>query len=185
MSIELLKEELEKLEANGDAVVSIKALLIYIKSLNSDNRKYHDFIMAKFAAVNQSSIEKYKENRAEWRELFKAVISNGQAAIKLFATVNGGAALALLAFIGKVWEPQFSESALGYNVTLALLYFCIGLGVAAATQGFSYLGQHCFTYNIYKVGRILQIIAVCSGLSSIVMFFSGVLSACKGFGLAL
>lgn len=185
MSIELLQSELKRLEADGNTVVSIKALLTYIKGLSADNKKHHDLLMAKFSAANQSSLEKYKENRAEWRELFKAVISNGQAAIKLFATVNGGAALALLAFIGKVWVPQFPESVLGYNITLALLYFCIGLGIAAVTQGFSYLGQHCFTYDFDKIGRFIQIVTVFFGLFSMVLFFCGVLSACKGFGLTL
>ncbi|WP_215398052.1 hypothetical protein [Rheinheimera oceanensis] len=57
--------------------------------------------------------------------------------------------------------------------------------MAEVTQGFSYLGQHCFTYDLDKTGRVLQIITVFSGLFSMVLFFFGVLSACNGFGLTL
>lgn len=97
MSIKKLQIELKKLSGQGKTFVSIDALQNYLSNVEAQNDKSDDLIVADFNAQNQSVIERYKEDRAEWRELFKAVISNGHATIRLLATINGGAALALLA----------------------------------------------------------------------------------------
>ena len=183
MVFKQLRAELDKLKEQGQEVVSIDALSQYITHIDSEHGKQQDIRLVEFQAKNQSLLEQYKENRAEWRELFKAVISNGQAAIKMLATINGGAALALLAFIGKVWEPNFSESILGHNITISLLLLCIGLGITALTQGFAYIGQHCFTYHKSSLGTKIQIATIIMGLSSLIIFFVGIIYACKGFGL--
>ncbi|MFA0071186.1 hypothetical protein AB4344_25620, partial [Vibrio breoganii] len=94
MSIKVLKKELDKLSEQGETLVSIEALQNYLDNLDRQESHHKDLVVADFNAKNQSVVEKYKEDRAEWRELFKAVISNGQATIRLLATINGGAALA-------------------------------------------------------------------------------------------
>lgn len=183
MSIKFLRSELEKLTNQGETVVSIEALQTYLEKLDEQDSKCHELIVADFNAKNQSAVEKYKEDRAEWRELFKAVISNGQATIRLLATINGGAALALLAFIGKVWSENFPDSFMGGNITLSLLYLCIGLGMSALTQGFAYIAQHFFTYDNDKLGAVFQKLTAILGFGSLFLFFLGIFYACKGFGL--
>ncbi|MFA0056388.1 hypothetical protein [Vibrio echinoideorum] len=111
------------------------------------------------------------------------MISNGQATIRLLATINGGAALALLAFIGKVWNVDFPNSFMGQNITLSLLFLCVGVGISTLTQGFAYLGQHFFTYDNDKVGFVFQKLTGLLGISSLVAFFVGISFACRGFGL--
>ncbi|MBQ4840038.1 hypothetical protein [Pseudoalteromonas luteoviolacea] len=183
MSIKIIQDELQKLSKQGENYVSIESLQDYLENLNQNEDKRNDLVLADFNAKCQSAVEQYKEDCAEWRELFKSVISNGQATIRMLATINGGAALALLAFIGKVWSPDFPNTFTGYNITLSLLFLCIGLGISALTQGLAYLGQHCFTYKRDNVGFIIQKIAVVSGATSLVLFFVGIICACKGFGL--
>lgn len=183
MSIKILKKELDKLTEQGETLVSIEALQNYLDNIDRQQNYHKDLLVADFNAKNQSVVEKYKEDRAEWRELFKAVISNGQATIRLLATINGGAALALLAFIGKVWNLDFPRSFMGQNITLSLLCLCIGVGISALTQGFAYLGQHFFTYDNDKVGSLIQKLTGFLGIGSLVAFFVGIGYACRGFGL--
>jgi hypothetical protein len=183
MSIKNLQTELNRLTQEGQSTVSIEALQAYLTQIEGQDRRPDDLLIADFNAKHQSAVEEYKEGRAEWRELFKAVISNGQATIRLLATINGGGSLALLAFIGKVWSDSFSQSHMGQNVTYALLFLCIGLGISAFTQGLAYVGQHFFTYGNEKVGNALQVVTGLFGILSLVSFFTGVLMACKGFGL--
>lgn len=183
MSIKILKKELDKLSEQGETLVSIEAIQNYLDALDHQESHHKDLVVADFNAKNQSAVEKYKEDRAEWRELFKAVISNGQATIRLLATINGGAALALLAFIGKVWNADFPSSFMGQNITLSLLFLCVGVGISALTQGFAYLGQHFFTYDNDKVGSVFQKLTGLLGISSLVAFFVGIGFACRGFGL--
>lgn len=183
MSIKILKKELDKLSEQGETLVSIEALRNYLDALDRQESHHKDLVVADFNAKNQSAVEKYKEDRAEWRELFKAVISNGQATIRLLATINGGAALALLAFIGKVWNADFPSSFMGQKITLSLLFLCVGVGMSALSQGFAYLGQHFFTYDNEKVGSVFQKLTGLLGISSLVAFFVGIGLACRGFGL--
>lgn len=178
-----LHKELVKLKEQGEKVISIDNLLDYTEKRSTRNVNHLDLLVADFTARSQSEIEKSKEDGAMWRELFKALISNGQAANKMLATINGGAALALLAFIGKVWDLNFPESMLGYNITISLLFMCIGLGLSALTQGFGYIAQHYFTYDNDNLGRLFQISAMLTGFLSLFLFFVGVVFACKGFGL--
>lgn len=185
MSIKNLQIELKKLSGQGKIFVSIDALQSYLCKIEAQNDKNDDLILADFNAKNQSVVEKYKEERAEWRELFKAVISNGQATIRLLATINGGAALALLAFIGKVWNEEFPSSFLGQNITISLLLLCIGVGISALTQGFAYAGQHFFTYDNDRFGSVFQKLTAFLGIGSLASFFVGIGYACKGFGLLL
>ncbi|MDC5849683.1 hypothetical protein OPW32_10805 [Vibrio europaeus] len=185
MSIKNLKLELKKLEEQGETFVSIDALLEYLEKVEVEDVKRHELTVADFNAKNQSAVEKYKEDRAEWRELFKAVISNGQATIRLLATINGGAALALLAFIGKVWGEELPNSFMGQNITLSLFFLCVGVGISALTQGFAYVGQHFFTYDNDKLGAIFQKLTALLGIGSLTSFFVGIGYACKGFGLLL
>lgn len=181
--MESLHKELVRLEQQGDTVVSIDELFRYVSQRQARKLTDNDLLVAKINGQNQSMIEEYKEERAEWRELFKAVISNGQAANKMLATINGGGALALLAFIGKVWSLNFPDSTLGYNITISLLLMCIGLGLSALTQAFGYFAQHYFTYENNDLGRFFQIGATSVGLFSLFLFFGGVVFACRGFGL--
>ncbi|MUL01628.1 hypothetical protein GNP89_05280 [Aliivibrio fischeri] len=182
MVIEKIKRDLCKLKEQGETVVLIENLENYLEDLSLKKDNINEFTIADFNIKAQSTLEQYKEKRAAWRELFKAVISHGQATIKLLATINGGAALALLAFIGKVWDPSFPNSFLGQNITLSLLCLCVGLGFSALTQGAAYIGQDYFTYGNEKCGRILQVITIIIGIISFILFFVGIGYSYIAFG---
>jgi len=179
--ISTVKSELEKLKKSGHKDVSIQGLENYLDGLSNQAADSKDIRLARYNAENQSNIEKYKEDRAEWRELFKATVGHSQSAIKLQALVNGGAAVALLAFIGKIWSPEFSGTVIAEFIPFALILYCCGVGAAVITQSLTYISQHYFTYDADKVAKVIRFFAQCTALLSLVLFFVATYYAYLGF----
>jgi uncharacterized membrane protein YidH (DUF202 family) len=73
-------------------------------------------------------------------EEFKAVISLAQTALKIPILINGGAAIAILALMGNTW----SENSLTTDIAESLLFFSIGVLMAAIGSGAAYLAQLIF-----------------------------------------
>ena len=71
-------------------------------------------------------------------ELFRSVIEFGHSAIKLTILVNGGAAVAMLAFIGSIERASLDSSAVCF-LSLALLSFAVGTGGGAISAIGAYL----------------------------------------------
>lgn len=181
--IESITSQLSSLKNNGHEAVSIEGLETYLKDLSSQATRSQEMQLAHYNAQYQSNIEQYKESKAEWRELFKATIGHAQSAIKLLALVNGGAAVALLAFIGKIWSPEFNSTLIAAYIPLALVLYCCGVGAAAVTQLLTYLSQHFFTYDGDKVARVIRLFAQISALLSLTLFFIATYVAYLGFVL--
>lgn len=169
------------LKADGHEAVSIEGLADYLEKLSNQASDSKEIQLAQYNAQHQSNIEQYKEDKAEWRELFKATVGHAQSAIKLQALVNGGAAVALLAFIGKVWTPEFSASPIAAYIPLALVLYCCGVGAAAVTQSLTYVSQHYFTYDSDKTAGVIRFFAQLTALSSLVLFFAATYVAYLGF----
>ena len=81
-----------------------------IKDLNPEQR------LALFQAQLQSG-----------QELFRSAIEFAQSAIKLTMLVNGGAAVAMLAFIGSIGRASL-DSCAAWFLSLALFSFAVGAG---------------------------------------------------------
>lgn len=179
--INSIKTELVKLKKSGHKEVSIQGLENYLDDLSNQAVDSKDIRLAQYNAEYQSNLEKYKEDRAEWRELFKATVGHAQSAIKLQALVNGGAAVALLAFIGKVWSAEFSTTVIAEFIPLALVLYCCGVGAAAITQSLTYVSQHYFTYDGDKVAAVIRFLAQFTAFSSLGLFFVATYYAYLGF----
>ena len=79
-------------------------------------------------------------------ETYRSMISHSSAAVKLLALLNGGAVVALLAFLGKVWEETNRP-----DLALPMGAFAAGLVFAALAGCSSYLTQYFF-YNELRTG---------------------------------
>ncbi len=71
---------------------------------------------------------------------FDAVISFAQTALKVPILINGGAAIAILALVGNIWK----ENRLTVDLAGSLLFFSIGVLIAAIGSGAAYLAQLLF-----------------------------------------
>ena len=69
-------------------------------------------------------------------ELFRSVIEHGRDALKAAILINGAAAVALLAFIGKIWSMKNSLSTAD-PLAYALLVFGSGVLFAGVSSAFT------------------------------------------------
>ena len=113
-------------------------------------------------------------------ELFRAVIEAGQTAIKSAMLMNGGAAVALLAFLGNLLtrSPNFGNAVLIARINTAMLIFLTGVGLAGLTSGFRYVSQALYADRTRpKRGDWARNLAVLLAFSSLVAFLVGGLVA--------
>ncbi|AWY39406.1 hypothetical protein DKY63_05595 [Pseudomonas putida] len=129
----------------------------------------------------QIMVEQTKNNHASQLEMFRTVIQSGQNAVKTALLMNGGASVALLAFIGKLTEaqqiriPVFAE---------ALTFFVIGVFAIVVTAGMTYLSQWFYAASEQwkrKTGFAFNIISIVLGLSSYGFFVWGMRKAYLAF----
>ena len=95
---------------------------------------------------HKNILAQYSAERAQDIELFKAVILSGQAALKSAILINGGAAVALLAFIGSVFKSS-PNSVVITKLSCAMVYFVIGVLSGAVASGTAYISQFFYAYG--------------------------------------
>ncbi len=71
-------------------------------------------------------------------ELFRAVVTHEHAALRPLFLLNGGAAVAALAFIGQVWPADVS------GIVVAMVIWSVGLFAAGLAAGLAYFSQNAF-----------------------------------------
>jgi hypothetical protein len=102
-----LKETIEKLQKNGETHIECSKLINFLQhaSENPPQEVSPDHL-ERLKAQLQILVEAHKSSHASDLEMFKSVIQSGQNAIKTSFLMNGGASVAILAFIGKLTESN-------------------------------------------------------------------------------
>lgn len=124
-----------------------------------------------------------------------AAVASGIHAIRALLVINGGAAIAMLAFIGQVTgvaEGKFSSKL--SELTAPLSWFALGVALAAAGTAFAYFTNYCTgsasSYRArtfkhpyvqdtaasrwwFRASVAFQVFAVLAGIASLVMFLLG------------
>jgi hypothetical protein len=87
------------------------------------------------------------ERETQWAvAASRAIVDIALSAIRGIFLVNGGAAVALLAFLGSVWQSRRpSAAAILDAMQPAMADFVSGIAVAVATTGLAYICQHYIT----------------------------------------
>ena len=109
----------------------------------------------------------------------KSVIDIGQAALKSAILINGGASVALLAFMGHIWNSSLCQNMLPV-LPASLLRFLIGVLAAAVASGTTYLSMYSyglFLMNNKKIwknaGDIINILTILLVVFSYLLFILG------------
>jgi hypothetical protein len=177
-----LKNEIQKLVDDGITEIKSENLVAYLDQVTESPEDGSSIIaLEKYRADLQVWVEHHKRNHASDLELFKSVILAGQNALRTAFLMNGGATVAMLAFLGKLSDvnqvkiPIFSES---------LIMFVIGVLAITMSSGMTYISQ--WFYNTsegwkQKAGLVLNIFAIVLGLSSYGFFIWGAARAYKAF----
>ena len=103
-------------------------------------------------------------------EEFRALITLGQAAVRYQIIINGGACVALLAFIGGIFDK---DELVARSLSTALLYFGLGVIAGGLVAGFGWIGQRSF-YNFREQdGERWNRICIIFGITSYICFITG------------
>jgi hypothetical protein len=167
---------IEGIKSNGTAAIYCDNLINYLKEVeNSPELESTPADLERYKADLQNWVEQNKHQHDSKLELFRAVITAGQNAIKSSFLLNGGAAVALLAFIGHLASVNQEKVATFGN---CLLPFTYGVLAVAVTSGLTYLCQWFYASNNqlvtkWDVGFKFNILCIFTGFSSYGFFVWG------------
>ena len=112
-----------------------------------------------------------------------AINTFANAALRGLLIVNGGAAIAILAFLGKVVSrsPDATKLSVG-NFECPLMIFGLGVFCSALAAGLGFLSQLCF-HDLHRsaLGNGFRIAAVVVAIAGYVLFLAGLCEAGRAF----
>lgn len=106
-----------------------------------DNQQEPDKAAKALKMAHEAALQFSKQDADGNMEMFKSVLASGQAAIKSVMMINGGAAVAILAFMGHLATNAQSKQFVAHFGS-ALLCFAAGVLLAALATGTTYLAQY-------------------------------------------
>lgn len=146
-----IKEAVINFKNEGNDAVSIDVLLEYLETVknnpNATNDKEIQILHAKFA--HERELERCKAENEMRRfnvrifqdtqnMLSEATIMIGQNALKMALVINGGAGVAMLAFLGSIVSKGMP---INCDLVTSLSYFALGVLLSATSNGSAYLSQ--------------------------------------------
>ena len=176
-----LKETIKSIkEEQGVEAIKCDNLLGYLDQvIKSPETQLDQAKMEQYKAQLQVCVEQNKNQHAWDIEMFRSVILAGQNALKTAFLMNGGATIALLAFLGKLSDQHQEKIAIFAN---GLLIFVIGVLIIVVASGATYLSQWFYAKSkCEKVGYTLNMFVVLLGLASYGFFIWGAIVTYKAF----
>ena len=177
--VEILRGAIAKTKETGVKQISIADLEVFSARLAETVAKTPadvaagDAAMEAYRADLSAWVSARQQNHEHNLEMLRATIATGQSAIKSALLINGGAAAALLAFVGSVWPSHKLGEALS-DITSALLLYVFGVLSAAVAAGATYLSQAGYGDEFGKasrcVGYVGHVLAVVGVLVSYILF---------------
>ncbi len=140
--------------------------------------------MEHYKAQNAANLAQYEAERSRSLESFRSVILTGQAALKSAILINGGASVALLAFLGHIWNTEPPAPVVA-GLTQSLLFFLIGVLLSAMAAGTTYLTQAFYDGGWDKTGMGINFINILLVVSAYYLYLKGGLAAYSTFVLHL
>ena len=173
-----MRASIEEIKSKGTATLSCDSIIAYLSSVETSPNIEPSVIDIEQYKANLQNISDTGRYQHETRlEAFRSTINMGQSAIRSSFLLNGGGALALLAFISHLAQvkaeklPEFAD---------CLLPFVFGVLTITMTSGFTYLCQWFSAHEkswSEKLGYRLNILCIFLGLTSYAMFTWGIFSA--------
>jgi hypothetical protein len=201
--IALIRSNIARLRSENAELVTIASLETLLATVENHVAQQPDDPMVAIAIENAklqhehaklqhaSNLAQYEARNASARELFKSVITTAGVAIKSLILINGGAAVALLAFIGHLATSETNQHAAPVHAfAFPLLWFVIGVWTAALFAGFVAAAQKLYSEAYDRAvkndaqaaqrGRRLQrcanacvVVVIVCGLCSLAAFARG------------
>jgi hypothetical protein len=177
-----LSETIRGIKENGTAAIYCDNLIAYLDEVaQKPAEEPTNAELAQYQAELQLRIEQGKGQHSAAVEMFKSVITAGQNAIRSAFLLNGGAAIALLAFISNLTTNKPDKVA---EFSSVLMPFVIGVLAISLTSGFTYLSQWLYASEnetSKKAGFWFNMLCIALGLSSFGFFIWGMIRASEAF----
>ena len=177
-----LKKTIQEIKDKGANTISCENLITYLNGIeNSKPADISDVELERYKAELQLHIEQSKNYHNENLEMFRSVIASGQSAIRSSFLLNGGASVALLAFIGHLASsvPDKVE-----DFAVVIVPFVLSVLIVTIASGLTYLCQwlyHSDTDTTIKVANWLNVFTIILGFSSYFVFAWGMCLAYSAF----
>jgi hypothetical protein len=177
-AIAKIRNALVQVQESGQQVVAIPPLLEFLRAveqeapLDSETKKLqHETNLAYYRVQHEHAIE-----------MFRSVVESGKIALTTSILVNGGATVALLAFLGNMIGK--SPPVLGpMQVTLvvSLMFFAGGVLAAAVATGSTYVTQYCYTEGWRRSATGFHVLTVALVVGAYLAFLGGMVAAYHAF----
>lgn len=186
--IQQIIDDVTAARTSGTEAINADNLLKYLEGMRESQIYKHDVQMELLKTNNQASIEIMKLNHAAELEAFRSVITVGANASRAFMVINGGAAIALLAFLGNIWNKSSTPEATS-AIACSLLIFCLGVLASGVCSGFTYLAQFSTASSGLNSKKgwfysavCFNVIAVIAGATSLGLFGYGAYATYTSMG---
>jgi len=177
-----MKATIEDIKAKGTAAIYCDNIIAYLDEvMDSPEAEPRTVDIERYKANLQNWIEANKHQHQSSLEMFRSVIVAGQGAIKSSFLLNGGASVALLAFIAHL--AQFDVAKVP-TFAACLLYFAFGALAIVVTSGLTYLSQWLYATDrrwTIKAGFCLNIMCIVLGIASYGLFAWGLFATYAAF----
>lgn len=171
-AISTIKEILTEADKNGDRQFKKSEI---IKLLDIVEKQASDSLVLRES--------RYKAILEADMEVFRSVFVYGQAALKSTILINGGAAIAILAFLARYLSTNAAVVEF-QSFLYSMATFGLGVFIGAFTTGFTYLTQFFFAKKRDSLGTTFQVISIVFGISSLICFGIGIWLTYCGFKVA-
>jgi hypothetical protein len=169
-------------DKQGIAEIKCDNLIAYLEEvINSPEEEVSAIQMEKYKAELQLLIKQNEAVQASTLERFRTVILTGQNALKTAFLMNGGATVALLAFLGKL-SDRYPDKISAF--ASCMVVFVMGVLAISMASGFTYLSSGFYEGSKswqQKTAFWLNIFTIALGLSSYFFFIWGTIRAYKAF----
>ena len=168
-------------------VISVDALHNYLNALENEisetdesNNRQHEASLTEYRAENERNIAHYNAQQLHAIEMFRSIINYGTVVLKSAILINGGAAVALLAFIGNIWTKGITPTSV-VPLTSSIAYFSFGVLSATIGTATSYFTQYYYGTEHQRAGVVFHYLTVFFVVGSYILFSLGSLGTYESF----
>jgi hypothetical protein len=161
----------------GRKTIKILALEEFLQSIELEINKNGEINenklqarIVEFRAENERNLAQYNAEVSSNLEIFRSGVTAGLAATRAMIIINGGACVAILAFIGGLFEKK---ELLAKSLAITLLYFALGVLSGGLVAGLTYLNQAAYNEGKDQLGNVIRVICIVVGLTSYIFFAVG------------
>lgn len=175
-TIATIRAALNEVQKNGQELVSVPALLEYLSKLEAHAPEGVELRKLQ----HESNLAQYRAERESDLEMFRSVIESGKTALNSCILINGGATVALLAYLGS-FLSQNPEAMAPNALVLGLIDFAVAVLLAGVATGLRYLSQSTFSRGYEKTGWSFTAASAALVFAAYALFGIGVWNAYVAF----